>query len=95
MTRGQLNPEMRQMAYLLHAEVVGRLHACEHPENEVERITDHRVLYGWSLLTQEVLIRVAEATLKLLYLVHFGRPSKWGSQFSCLRVDYKIEPDRI
>ena len=66
------------MAELLHAEVVGRLHACEKLEDETERIEDPRVLYGWSLLTQEVLIRLAEASLKLLYLIHFNRPSKRG-----------------
>ena len=76
--RNQLDPRMKRMAELLHAEVTGRLHACEHLESEFERIRDPRVLYGWSLLTQEVLIRLAEATLKLLHLIHFGRPAKWG-----------------
>lgn len=76
MTGGKLAPEVRQMAELLHAEIVGRLFACERLENENERIDDPRVLYGWNLLTQEVLIRLAEATLKLLHLLHFNRPSK-------------------
>ena len=78
MAKKQLAPEIRRMAELLHAEVVGRLYACEKLEDETERIEDSRVLYGWSLLTQEVLIRLAEASLKLLYLIHFNRPSKRG-----------------
>ena len=64
MPQKQLSPEIRQMAELLHAETVGRLYACEHLESESERIEDPRVLYGWSLLTQEVLIRLGEASLK-------------------------------
>ena len=76
MSQKPLSPKIRQMAELLHAEIVGRLHACEHLENEAERVDDPRVLYGWNLLTQEVLIRLAEASLKLLHLVHFNKPPK-------------------
>ena len=64
-----VSPEVRQMAELQHAEIIGRLHACERLETEMESITDPRVLYGWNMLTQEVLIRLAEASLKLLYML--------------------------
>ena len=78
MLRKHLAPKIRRMAELSYAEIVGRLHACEHLETEAERIDSPRVLYGWNLLTQEVLIRLAEASLKLLYLLYFNRPSKRG-----------------
>ena len=76
MNDDKLAPEIRRMAELLHAEILGRLFACEHLENEFEQIDDPRVFYGWNLLTQEVLIRLAEASLKLLHLLHFNKPSK-------------------
>ena len=63
--------ETRHQAELQFAEIVGRLHACEHLENGAEQIEDHKVLYGWNFLTQEVLIRLAEATLKLVYQIYF------------------------
>ena len=69
MSQRQLSPDIRQIAELQYAEIVGRLYACEHLENEFESIQDHRVLYGWNMLTQEVLIRVAEASLKLLHML--------------------------
>lgn len=69
MSQRQLSPDIRKIAELQYAEIVGRLYACEHLENEFESIQDHRVLYGWNLLTQEVLIRVAEASLKLLHML--------------------------
>ena len=74
MSQRPLSPKIRQMSELLYAEIVGRLHACAHLENGAERVEDPRVLYGWNLLTQEVLIRLAEASLKLLHLVHFNKP---------------------
>ena len=70
MSQKQLSPKFRRMAELQYTEIVGRLHACEHLENEFESTKDHRVLYGWNLLTQEVLIRLAEASLKLLHVLH-------------------------
>ena len=76
MSQKPLSPKISQMAGSLHAEIVGRLHACEHLENEAERVDDPCVLYGWNLLTQEVLIRLAEASLKLLHLVHVNKPPK-------------------
>ena len=72
------------MAELQHAEIVGRIHACEHLETEMMNITDPRVLYGWNLLTQEVLIRLAEASLKLLYLLSFGERAPHGHSLSAL-----------
>ena len=78
MTEKQLDPNIRRMAELLYTENVGRLYACEHLENGIEDIEDSKILYGWNLLTQEVLIRLAETSLKLLYLLHFNKPSKKG-----------------
>ena len=66
MSDDKLAPEIRRMEELLHTEILGRLLACEHLENEFEQIDDPRVFYGWNLLTQEVLIRLAEASFKLL-----------------------------
>ena len=71
MSKKRVSLQIRQMAELQHAEIVGRIHACEHVETEMETITDPRVLYGWNMLTQEVLIRLAEASLKLLYMLYF------------------------
>ena len=67
MSEKSVSREIRQMAELQHAETVGRIHACEYLETKMENITDPRVLYGWNLLTQEVLIRLAEASLKFLW----------------------------
>ena len=78
MAQKKLAPKIRLMADLLHAEITGRLHACEHLETQAEQIEDPRVLYGWNFLTQEVLIRLAEASLKLVYLLHFNKPSPKG-----------------
>ena len=61
----KISQQTRQQAELQFAEIVGRLNACEYLENGAEHIEDQKVLYGWGLLTQEVLIRLAEATLKL------------------------------
>ena len=72
MSPTNLSLEIRQKAELLHAEIVGRIHACEHLESEMENISDPRILYGWNLLTQEVLIRLAEASLKLLHMIYLG-----------------------
>lgn len=71
MPRKDISQENRQQAELQFAEIVGRLHACEHLEDALENIDDPRVLYGWNLLTQEVLIRLAEATLKLIFQIYF------------------------
>ena len=68
----QITPELREMAELQHAELFGRLHACEILEDGLEQIADPHVLYGWSMLTQEVLIRLGEASLKLLHILQFG-----------------------
>ena len=78
MPQKQIPAEIRQIAELQHAEIIGRLYACEHLENGSESIEDPRVLYGWNMLTQEVLIRAAEASLKLIYLLHFNKQSKRG-----------------
>ena len=75
---------LRQMAELLHAEIVGRIHACERLETEIESITDPRVLYGWNMLTQEVLIRLAEASLKLLYMLCFDEEPPHGHSLAAL-----------
>ena len=72
------------MAELLHAEIVGRIHACERLETEIESITDPRVLYGWNMLTQEVLIRLAEASLKLLYMLCFDEEPPHGHSLAAL-----------
>lgn len=79
MPQKQIPPEIRQIAELQHAEIIGRLYACEHLENVSESIEDPRVLYGWNMLTQEVLIRAAEASLKLIYLL-FQQTIKEGAQ---------------
>ena len=68
----EITPELREMAELQHAELFGRLHACEILEDGLEQIADPHVLYGWSMLTQEVLIRLGEASLKLLHILQFG-----------------------
>ena len=78
MTKKHLSTKIRQMAELQYAEIVGRLYACERLESEIQNISDPRVLYGWNLLTQEVLIRLAEASLKLLYMVHFDHEPPRG-----------------
>ena len=70
MPRKQVSAKIRERSELQYVEIVGRLYACEHLENEFESIEDHRVLYGWNLLTQEVLIRLSEASLKLLHMIH-------------------------
>ena len=80
MTKKHVSPEIRQMAELQHAEIVGRIHACEHLETDMEHIADPRVVYGWNMLTQEVLMRLAEASLKLLYMLYFDdRPPRGHS----------------
>ena len=84
MSRKNVSPEVRQMAELQHAEIVGRIHACEHLETEMENITDPRVLYGWNMLTQEVLIRLAEASLKLLYMLCFDEKPPHGHNLATL-----------
>ena len=60
------------------AEIMGRLLACKYLEDATVQIEDHRVLYGWNLLTQEVLIRLAEAALKLIYQIYFDDKSPYG-----------------
>ena len=69
-----LQADVRRKAELQYAEIVGRLTTRANIwKNEFEQINDHRVLYGWGLLTQEVLIRLAEASLKLLFELHSGK----------------------
>ena len=70
MSQKQLSSRIRGKAQLQYAELIGRLYACERLEDEFESIKDHRVLYGWNLLAQEVLIRLSEASLKLLHMIH-------------------------
>ena len=79
-----ISQETRQQAELQFAEIVGRLHACEHLENGAEQIEDHRVLYGWNFLTQEVLIRLAEATLKLVCQLYFDDKPPHGHSLKSL-----------
>ena len=76
MSPRNISPELRNKAELQYAEIVGRLYACEQLENGFEKIEDHRVLYGWGLLAQEVLMRLAEASLKLLFELHTGNPPR-------------------
>ena len=78
MSQKKISQETRQQTELQFAEIVGRLHACENLENATEQIEDHKVLYGWNLLTQEVLIRLAEATLKLIYQLYFDNNPPHG-----------------
>ena len=80
----QLTSEIRRIAELQYAELVGRLHACEHLENEIERIQVPQILYGWNLLTQEILIRLSESALKLLYLLHFNKQPPKGHSLAKL-----------
>ena len=80
----EISEEVRQQAELQFAEIVGRLHACEHLENGAEKIENHRVLYGWNFLTQEVLIRLAEATLKLVYQLYFDAKPPYGHSLKTL-----------
>ena len=76
----KISQETRRKAELQYAEIVGRLYACEFLENGIETIKDYRVLYGWGLLSQEVLIRIAEAALKLLFELYTGnRPPRTHS----------------
>ena len=91
MSLKEVSLEIRQMAELQYTEIVGRIHACEHLENEFESIKDHRVLYGWNLLTQEVLIRLAEASLKLLYMLHFGVKPPHGHSLALLWGKLPVE----
>ena len=100
MAQKQIQPKIRQMTELQYSEIVGRLHACETLENEAESVDDPRVLYGWNMLTQEVLLRAAEASLKLLYLLHFEKQSKRGHDLSRLweqlpkSVQVEVETER-
>lgn len=93
-------PEIRKNAELQFSEIFGRLHACQTLEEEAQRVDDSRVLYGWNMLTQEVLLRAAEASLKLLYLVHFKKQSKRGHDLSKLwaqlpeSVQREVEAER-
>ncbi len=91
MSQRQLSPSIRQIAELQYGEIVGRLYACEHLENEFDRIEDSRVLYGWSLLTQEVLIRLAETTLKLLYMLYFDVMPSHGHNLAALWAKLPLE----
>ena len=70
-----LDPNIRTMAELLYSEVQGRIHACGLLEDEARSIGEPDLQYGFSLATQELLLRTAEASLKLLYLLHFNKPS--------------------
>ena len=93
--RKNISKETRQQAELQFAEIVGRLHACEHLENGAEQIEGHKVLYGWHFLTQEVLIRLAEATLKMVYQIYFDDKPPYGHNlknlWSKIPVDAKRE----
>ena len=80
----KISQQTRQQAELQFAEIVGRLNACEYLENGAEHIEDHKVLYGWGLLTQEVLIRLAEATLKLVYQLYFDDKPPHGHSLKAL-----------
>ena len=84
MSKKLVSPRIRQMAELQHAEIVGRIHACESLETGMASITDPRVLYGWNFLTQEVLIRLAEASLKLLCMLHFDEDPPRGHSLAAL-----------
>ena len=91
MSKKYVSPEIRQMAELQHAEIVGRIYACERLETEMANITDPRVLYGWNLLTQEVLIRLAEATLKLLHMLCFDEKPSHGHSLAALWEKLPLE----
>ena len=91
MPKKHVSLTIRQMAELQHAEIVGRIHACEHLETEMENITEPRVLYGWNMLTQEVLIRLAEASLKLLYMLYFDDEAPGGHSLAALWAKLPIE----
>ncbi|MCY3691923.1 MAG: hypothetical protein OXH30_07980, partial [Chloroflexi bacterium] len=78
MSQKKISQETRQQAELQFAEIMGRLQACKYLEDATVQIEDHRVLYGWNLLTQEVLIRLAEAALKLIYQIYFDDKSPYG-----------------
>ena len=101
MPQKQIASEIKQTAELQQAEIVGRLHACEHLENDAGRIDDPRVLYGWNMLTQEVLIRAAEASLKLIYLLHSTKQSTRGHSLAELwaqlpaSVQREVEAKRL
>ena len=84
MSQKNLSQETRQQAELQFAEIVGRLHACENLENGAEQADDPRVLYGWSMLMHEVLIRLAEATLKLIYQLYFDDKPPYGHSLKAL-----------
>ena len=84
MSMKRVSSKIRDMAELQYAEIVGRLHACKHLENEFESIKDHRVLYGWNLLTQEVLMRLSEASLKLLHMIHSDNAPPRGHSLAFL-----------
>lgn len=100
MSQKRISGETRKQVELQFAELVGRLQACEHLEDTAEQIKDHRVLYGWNMLTQEVLIRLAEATLKLIYQLHFDRKPPRGHNLRELwdkipkDVQHEIETER-
>ena len=95
-----LGPGVREQAELQYVELVGRLYACEYLENEFEAIQDHRVLYGWNLLTQEVLIRLSEASLKLLHMLDSNRVAPRGHSLATLwerlpqRVKDEVQMER-
>ena len=91
MSQKQISSNIRQRAELQYAEIVGRLYACEHLENEFESIKDHRVLYGWNLLTQEVLIRLSEASLKLLHMIHSNNDPPRGHSLASLWGELPVE----
>ncbi len=95
MTKKRLSTKIRQMAELQYAEIVGRLYASEHLESEIENVSDPRVLYGWNLLTQEVLIRLAEASLKLLYMVYFDHEPPRGRDGHDLAVLWGKFPKEV
>ena len=87
-----ISQQTRQQAEIQYAEIVGRLYACELLENETENIEDSKVLYGWAFLTQEVLIRLAEATLKLIYQIHFDKKPPRGHSLQSL---WRQIPDEV
>ena len=86
------------MAEIQYAEIIGRIYACYSlielgtevgSDNSPNRRpgygwADPRVRYGWNLLTMEVLIRLAEASLKLLHMLYNNEKPPRGHALSVL-----------
>ena len=71
-----IDPNIMEMARLSYSEIDGRLHACEILTEQTMTTDSPEIQFGLTTATQELLLRTAEASLKMLFMLEFNEEPK-------------------